>query len=365
MSTLKKIFNKIKFLAVFTVPAASVLFVILFIFLLSETPLDTLYYFFIGPFSNLFHFGNMLNAAVPLIIGALGINIAMKTGCLNLGGEGQIYLGAFVSVITAINIYASFSWLPGIIATVLSIIFGSLFSAAAAAFSGFCKAKWKTNELITTFLLSCALIPVINYLVTGPFLDPQTSLLSTGKIAENMRFALILKPSGLNTSVFTALIIAFIVHFFLYNTRAGYEFRITGLNEMFARYGGINTKLNIVLSMAISGFLYGLAGSVAVFGSNYAVIKEFSSGLGWSALTVALFSNFSPLAVLPCALFLSWINSGARIAMQNTGLTYEIAHIIQAVIFILSTSAFFKRSQFDKSIFSNLRKINIINKGKE
>ena len=311
--------------------AIAVTLIIILIILLSDTPLSTIYFFFIGPFRNIFSFGNMLNSSVPFIFGALGIIIAIKAGSMNLGGEGQVYLGAFITTIVALKL-SEFS----IIGAIIAVITGSIFSGALAAFSGFCKAKWNTNELITTFLISCAVIPIVNYLVTGPFLDPQTSLLSTKKITESMRLSLILKPSGLSFGFIFAIVFIFIVHFFLNKTRKGYEFRMAGHNEMFARYGGINTKLNTVLAMFLSGVLYGLAGSMAVLGTHHAVIKEFSSGLGWSGLTVALIAFFSPIAVVPCAVFLAWINSGARIAMQNTGLTFEVTFIVQAVIFILA-----------------------------
>jgi len=327
------------------IPAAGILLLILLIFILSDTPLRAIYFFFIGPFRNLFNFGNLLNAAVPVILGSLGIIIAAKAGRLNLGGEGQIYLGAFITTITALAL-SSF----GIKGSVFAAAAGAFASGAIAAFSGFCKAKWNTNELITTFLFSCALIPVINFMVTGPFLDPDTSLLSTKKIAENMRFAFILKPSSLNAGLFVSLAFVYIVNFFLNKTKTGYELRMTGSNEIFAGYAGINIKLNTILVLALSGFFYGLAGGIVVLGTHHAVIKEFSAGLGWSGLTAALIACFNPVAVIPCAIFLAWINSGARIAMQNTGLTYEIAYIIQAVIFLLSTSL------FAKNIFLNKRK---------
>jgi simple sugar transport system permease protein len=313
--------------------AISVFILLLLIFILSDTPFRTLYFFFIAPFKNLYSFGNMLNASIPFIFGALGIIIAMKTGNLNLGGEGQVYLGAFITNQTAIVL----SQLH-IIGAVIAIFTGVIASGLLAAFSGFCKARWKTSEIITTFLLSCAVIPIINYFVTGPFLDPETSLISTKKITENMRLSMILRPSGLSAGIIIALIFVFIVRFFLYKTKMGYEFRIAGKNEMFARYGGINTKLNTVISMAMSGALYGLAGGIAILGTHYAVIKEFSAGLGWSGLTAALIAGFSPAAVIPSALFLAWTETGARLAMQNTGLTFEISYIIQAVIFFFSTS---------------------------
>jgi len=324
---------KLKLIRYLLIPLIAVLVLVLLIFILSDTPFSALYFFFLGPFRSLFSFGNMLNDSVPLVLGALGIIIAIKAGSLNLGGEGQIYLGAFTATVIALSLSKL-----GIFGVIIGVITGSLSAGFLAAFSGFCKAKWNTNELITTFLLSCTVIPVVNFLVAGPFADPQTSLISTGRIPENMRLALILKPSNLNTGIIIAVIFVIIVKLFLDRTKMGYEFRMAGYNEMFARFGGINIKRNTILALGFSGFLYGLAGSITIAGTHYSVIKEFSAGLGWSGLTVALIACFSPAAVIPGAVFIAWTNSGARIAMQNTGLTYEVAYIVQAVIFLLSTS---------------------------
>jgi simple sugar transport system permease protein len=325
-------------LGILFIPVISLLVLVLLIFILSDTPAKTLYFFFIGPFRNVFSFGNMVNSSLPLIFGALGVTIAMKGGHLNLGGEGQVYLGAFTTTAVALAFSGTDIARFGVIGIILAAAAGVLASGAAAAFCGFCKAKWNTNELITTFLLSNAIIPVVNYLVTGPFLDPQTSLLSTGKIDESMRLTLILKPSNLSSCLYIALVFVLITHLFLARTKKGYEIRMAGNNEIFARYGGVNTKFNTVLAMAMSGGLYGLAGSLAVLGTYHATIKEFSAGLGWNGLAVALIAGFYPPAVIPAALFFAWLGAGARIAMQNTGLTLEVASIVQSLIFFLSTS---------------------------
>jgi len=318
---------------VFFIPIISLCVLLLLVCFLSDTPGRTIYFFFVGPFRNIFSFGNMLSSAVPLILGALGVTVAMKAGNLNLGGEGQVYLGAFTTTAAAIALSKI-----GAVGAIIAVIVGVTASGVIAAFSGFCKARWNTNELITTFLFSSAVIPIVNYLVTGPFLDPETSLQSTGKIAENMRLPLILKPSNLSAGLFIAAVCVVVVHLFLTRTKQGYEMRMAGNNELFARYGGINTKFNTVLAMFLSGGFYGLAGSVAVLGTYHATVKEFSASLGWNGLAVALIANFYPPAVIPAALFFAWIGAGARIAMQNTGLTYEVASIVQAVIFFLSTS---------------------------
>jgi simple sugar transport system permease protein len=302
--------------------------------ILSKTPARTLFFFFFGPFRNVYSFGNMLNSAVPLILGGLGVSIAMKTGSLNLGGEGQIYSGAFIATAAALSL-SQLGFFGGFIA----ILAGAVVAGLAAALSGLCKARWNTSELITTFLLSNALILIVNYLVNGPFLDPETSLQSTKKIATALRLPLILPPSNLSAAIFIALAAVLAVHIFLSRTKFGYELRMAGASEIFARYGGINTRLNTVIAMFLSGAFYGLAGGLAVFGTYYGTIKEFSAGLGWNGLAAALIARFYPPALIPASLFLAWLGSGARIAMQNSDITFEVASIVQAVIFFLATSA--------------------------
>ena len=299
----------------------------------SKTPGRTLFFFFFGPFRNVYSFGNMLNSAIPLMLGGLGVSVAMRTGSLNLGGEGQIYSGAFIATITALALP---HW--GVAGGLIALLAGAFFAGGAAALSGFCKAHWNTNELITSFLLSNALILMVNYCVNGPFLDPETNLQSTRKIAADLRLPLILPPSNLSAALIIALVMVAVVHIFLKRTKRGYEFRMAGANEIFARYGGINTRLNTVMAMFFSGALYGLAGGLAIFGTYYGTIKEFSSGLGWNGLAAALIAGFYPPAVIPASLFFAWISSGAKIAMQNADITFEVASIVQAMIFFLATS---------------------------
>jgi simple sugar transport system permease protein len=318
---------------VIAIPLIALLTLAVLALLLSKTPGRTLFFFFLGPFRSVYSFGGLLNGAVPLIFGALGVSIAMKAGSLNLGGEGQLYAGAF----TATAVALSLEWL-GPAGGIAALLAGAALAGAAAALSGLCKARWNTSELITSFLLSNALVLMVNFLVNGPFLDPGTNLQSTRKIAAFLRLPLILPPSDLSAALFAALAAAAAVHIFLFRTRKGYELRMAGANVMFARYGGINTGLNTVLAMFASGAFYGLAGGMAVFGTYYSTIREFSAGLGWNGLAAALIARFYPPAVIPAAFFLSWISSGARIAMQHSDITVEVASIVQSVIFFLATS---------------------------
>ncbi|MDX9824679.1 MAG: ABC transporter permease [Sphaerochaeta sp.] len=301
--------------------------------LLSKTPGKTLRYFFLGPIQNTYYFGNMINTAIPLMFGGLGVSLAMQSGSFNLGGEGQLYGGAFVATVTAL---ALASW--GVSGAVIALLFGALAGGFLAGFSGLLRMKWNTHELITTFLVSNAVVLIVSYLIAGPFMDQNTNLIATEKIPESFRFMRILEPSNLSAALFFALIAVVAVHLYLYKTKSGYELRIFGSNPQFARYGGLPTDWYRLWPMFLSGAFYGLGGGMAIFGTYYACMKEFSVGMGWNGLAVALIARFRPVAVIPAALFFAYIESGARNAMLHSDVTFEIASIVQAVVFFLVTS---------------------------
>jgi simple sugar transport system permease protein len=321
--------------------AISLVLVVVLAFIFSKSPGRTLRFFFLGPLQNRYQFGNMLNGATPLIFGGLGVSIAMKANNFNLGGEGQIYAGAFVSTIAAIalgNRAGPLAGPAGWLGAAAALLAGAVFSGGAAWVSGFCRAKWNASELITSFLISGSLTLIVNYLVTGPFMDRNTNLLSTGKIPEAFRLPPILPPSNLSAGLYFALGAVLLVSLFLARTRTGYDIRMTGSNELFARYGGIETGRITMLAMFLSGAFYGLAGGFSVYGTYYATIKEFSSGLGWNGLAAALIARFRPVLIIPAAIFFAWIGAGARMAMQFSDVTLEIASIAQGVILLLATS---------------------------
>ncbi|MGM0432549.1 MAG: ABC transporter permease [Spirochaetota bacterium] len=307
--------------------------IVILALLLSDTPGKTLRFFFLGPLQNTYYFGNMLNRAVPLMFGGLGIVIAMKSSNLNLGGEGQIYLGAFVTTIAAIALAPL-----KIIGLVLALILGAICAGAVAALSGALKYKWNTSELITSFLMANVLVLVINYLVTGPFVDPNTNLLATRKVPQGFRLPGILPPSNLNVSLVFALVAVVLVFVYLYKTKGGYELRMFGMNPRFALYGGISRAKNTIYPMFLSGALYGIGGGMAIIGTYYSCVKEFSAGMGWNGLAVALIAKNRPFAVIPAAIFFAYIESGAKNAMLHSDVTAELAMIVQAVVFLLVTS---------------------------
>ncbi len=308
--------------------------VVLLILLLSDEPGTALLAFFLGPFTNSYFFATMLNAAVPLVFTGLGMALAFQGSVFNLGGEGQVYSGGLIATVICLALPAA----PGIAGGVLALAGAVAAGAALAGLSGLFRMKYGTDELITSFLISAAVILAVHYVITGPLDDPVSNLLATRAVGVQYRLKGIFPPSRLNASALFALVASGLVAFLLYATRSGYELRMCGLNREFARYGGIDVRFYLVLPMLLSGALHGLAGGLSILGTYQRCIKGFSAGMGWNGIAVALIARNHPLGVLPAALFFAYLEAGARAAMLQADVTFELAAIAQSVIFYLITA---------------------------
>lgn len=307
---------------------------LIMIFIMSDSPKNTIYFFFAGPLTNKYYFGNMLNAAIPLMLTGLGISFAFRSSMFNLGGEGQVYVGGLAATVVCLALPG----VPGFAGIFLGLTAAVGVGAIVAGLSGFFKLKWNTDELISSFLISNALIYIVDNLITGVLHDPGNNLLTTGKIAKQFWFLKIFPPSNLDISIVFIVIIAVAAFFYMFKTHQGYEMRICGLNSEFARYGGINIRKYFMLPMALSGGFHGLAGAVSVLGTQHMCFKGFSGGMGWNGIAVALIAKNNPIAVIPAALFFAYIEAGAKSAMINSDVTIEIASIVQSVVFYLITA---------------------------
>ncbi len=308
---------------------------VLLLIAVSSTPQAAVRAFFIGPFSNRFYLGNMLNVFSMLAITGLGMAVAFRAGVFNLGGEGQVYASALTATMTGLALAS----LPAVLGVPIALVVGMMTGAVIAGLSGLFRYLWDTDELITSFLIASACIPIVDYLIVGPLNDQASNLLTTERVPLAFRLPRLLAPSHLNPTLFIALLLLGAAYIALFRTVRGYEWRLSGLNRQFARYGGIHTGAYIVLPMLLSGALHGLAGGLFVFGTHYATLVGFSAGLGWNGIAVALIAKRHPLGVIPAAAAFAYLESGARIAMLHTDFTFELGTIIRAVIFLFVTAS--------------------------
>jgi simple sugar transport system permease protein len=305
---------------------ATVLLVILFT---ADVPGETLHTFLLGPWSNRYALGNLLSRASMLTLTGAGVVIAFRAGVFNLGGEGQVYLAAVIasSVLVMLPV-------PGVVAVILAA--GA--AAALGGVSGWLRHATGADELITSFLLSAAITPVLNYLLVAPLRDQSSNLLATPTIPESTRLMRLLPPSTLNSGMFWALLAVAVLWILLHRTLFGYELRIVGYNRRLARYAGMSVGRYTIVPMALSGFLHGLAGTVLVMGVHHRSIVQFSGGLGWNGIAVALIARNRPVLIVPAAIFFAFLEAGSRAAVIHNQATWELGSIVQAVVFLFVTA---------------------------
>ncbi len=291
--------------------------------------------FFVQPVSNRYYFGNMLSSMGYLLIAALGIVIAFRCGLYNLGGEGQIFVGALAGTLAGLALPA----LPAFLGTLLVLSVATATGAMLAGLSGLFRRFWGAPELITSYLLSAALIPAAEYLIVGPANDPARSLLATARLPNDYWLARLFLPSELNLSFPVALALAAAVYLMMFHTVRGYELRIFGLNEEFATYAGIHPTTYTLGAMGLSGALHGLTGGLMIAGTYHAAISGFSGGVGWNAIAVALVGRLHPLGAVAAALVFAYLDAGTKASMLHTEFTFELGTIIQAVILLLVTAS--------------------------
>lgn len=289
--------------------------------------------FLTGIFTSSYYTGLWLNMFVLMSISAFGNVLSLKGGYYNLGGDGQIYLAGFVSAMCLVK----FSFMPPALNIILSLLITLLVTGAFECMSAFFYVAKKVNVLLTTYLMSSALIPVIDYLSSVTYRTKEGNLLATEFIAENLRLKSILEPSPLNLSIILVPLLCALLYFILTKTPWGKRTCIFGKSEEFAVYSGFSLRQNVYTTLFADGMCKGLAGFIAVCGTYFSCYKGFANSMGWNALTCALLAGRNPLFVIPSGLFLSWLyTSASRFSLVNN-FGFDMSGIIQGiVIFILA-----------------------------
>ncbi len=313
-------------------PFIALLAILLLLALTSDSPATTIAVFFTVTFSSAWQTGNMLNMAGMLILAAGGSALAMRSGTFNLGGEAQLYAPALVTAIILTAPVAS--TLPVPLTLTLALAAALITGAVIGFIPGLFRALNGTSEMLTSFLLSGAIVPVIDYLISGPWRDQGRNLLATPAIAAPFRLKALLPPSFFNLSFFIAAALTLAAALLVERTRAGYHIRISGVAPGFAEYAGLRVKTVRIFGMTAAGTLHALAGFFAITGTWYMCHLGITAGLGWSALAIALIARGNLLAVLPAGLFYAWLDASLTGALQTGRYSFNASALVQAVIFL-------------------------------
>lgn len=255
--------------------------------------------------------------ATPLLLVGLGICIAFRGGVINIGGEGQLIVGA----ITATVLGLTFPEWPAILLVPTAMVAGFLGGALWGGIPGVLKAYYNVNEILSTIMLNIIAVQIMNYLLRGPLIDPA-QLEAASRIPQTARLAQLfdlprLVPTRLHLGALIAVILAFLVYIFLWRTTIGYQIRAVGLNAAAAKYAGINVNRNIVLALLLSGAFAGLAGAIQVYGVHHRMFTDgsaagFTGSAGFNGIVAALFGKLNPIGTIPAAFIFGALIVGAN-----------------------------------------------------
>jgi general nucleoside transport system permease protein len=332
MTATKRIQPLLSILSPLIAIASSLIVGTILILLAGANPIAAYTALFQESLSTYFGFGNTLTKMAPLLLTSLGVLVALRAGQFNIGGEGQIYLGALGSALIGLYLQG----LPAFIHVALALFAGFLFGAIWGLIPGYLKAVRGINEVITTLLLNYIAINLVSYLVQNPLKAPNAPSPYSPLIAKSAQLPIILPGSLAHAGILLGLIAAAILWILLTRSPLGYQISAVGFNPIAARYAGISVQRTIMLVMALAGGFAGLAGASEVMGLKYRLFEQISPGYGFDAIAIAFLSRGSVLGVVLTSLFFSTLRSGANVMQRSAGVPVTVVYAIQGftVLFI-------------------------------
>lgn len=253
----------------------------------------------------------------PLVMVGVGICVAFRGGVYNIGGEGQLIIGALFS--TFVILY--FPTWPGWILIIMSFLAGFLGGAIWGAIAGVLKGYCKVNEVLGTIMLNYIAVYLMNYLLRGPIIDPVEVQFGS-YIPQTVRFPFCcdlprLVPTRLHLGAGLAVLFAILVYIFLWKTTIGFRIRLAGSNPRAAHGAGVNVPRYIILALMVSGAMAGAAGTIEIIGVHHRMFTDgsatgFTGMAGYNGIVAALFGRLNPIGTIPASFLFGALLTGAN-----------------------------------------------------
>jgi simple sugar transport system permease protein len=289
--------------------------------------LDTIVYVF----GNGHGFSELLVRMIPLLLTAVAAALPSRMGLINVGGEGQLYMGAWLATAGALALsdQPAFILLP--VLTLLGFVGGGLWAMIA----GVLRALRLVNETISTLLLNYIAPMIVSFFIFGPWRDPQSSSYpQSPAFAEAARL-----PSFLHTRINAGLIyglVCLVLYWLLMTrTRWGLEMRAIGGNPEAARQLGLPVFSYILVVMFAAGGMAGLAGVVEVSAIQGRLVSELSPGYGFVGFLIAWLAGSSASGIVVMAFLFAFISSVGDILQITQGLPFAVINVLMAAILFI------------------------------
>jgi simple sugar transport system permease protein len=298
----------------------------------------------IGAVGSVYAVSETLFAATPLILASLGVALGFRAGLFNIGAQGQMLVGAMFAVWAGIYLD-----LPTPIHVLLAIAAGIVGGMVWGGIAGLLKARTGAHEVITTIMFNFIALYLVQWLLSIPLFQEagRNNPVSTA-IEPTARLGPIFGSTYRVTIGFLIAIAAvFFVHWLLYRSSWGFEFRAIGLNPQAGAYAGMGVATSVTLAMAIAGGLAGIAGANQVMGlAPYKATTALAGSVGFDAITVALLGRSHPFGVLWAALLFGALKAGGRQMQGAAQIPLDLVVVLQALIVIFVAAPALVRAMY-------------------
>jgi len=320
--------------------------------LLKVNPIEAYSAMWEGAFGSKNALAETLVKATPLLLVGLGICISFRGDVINIGGEGQMIVGAIMGTLVGITLVDWSGWVVIPVALLVGFAGGAIWGGIP----GILKAYFNVNEILSTVMMNAIAVQLMNFLLRGPMIDPSQAELAS-KIPQTARLIDAFRlprwiPTRLHLGALIAVGLAVLVYFLLWRTSWGYRIRAVGQNPHASKYAGIKVKNYVVLALVLSGAFAGLAGAMQVYGVNFRMITDgsasgFTGSAGFNGIVAALFGQLHPIGTIPASILFGALLVGAnkmqRVVQVPSALITALNGLV--VVFVVSSEIWRRKRQ--------------------
>lgn len=271
-----------------------------------------------------------LFAATPLLIAGLGIALGFRAGLFNIGAQGQMFMGGIAATYVGIYLDA-----PAIIHIPLTVLAGLAGGMIWGGIAGLLKARTGAHEVITTIMGNFIALYFVQWVLTTSVLqEPGRNNPQSAALADTATLPPLFGSEYRVTWGFVIAIAGvFALHWLLYKSSTGFEFRAVGSNQQAGSYAGMNVGIIITLAMALAGGFAGIAGANQVMGlAPHKATPALPGSVGFDAITVALLGRSNPIGVMWAALLFGALAAGGREMQGAAQVPLDLVVVLQALV---------------------------------
>lgn len=296
---------------------------------LGHSPVDAFRAILTTSFKSSFGFIETVQKWVPLVLLTLAFTIPLAAGKYNIGGEGQLLVGATAAAAVGITLKDA----PLVVLLPLVLLVGVLAGGVYAWIAAWLMDRFGVNEILSTVLLNFVSFGIVDYVASEVWSDPAAGHPTTVPIGDGGLLPLVGTPP-MHTGVLLALLVSVATVVVMRRTVPGYELRAVGTNPRAAQVHGVRIGRVAVGSLVVGGALAGFAGAIEVAGVHGKLIEGMQSNYLLLGIIIGLIARGNAVAVPLVAFGIAVLEVGASAMQRTADVPSEMVLIVEALILL-------------------------------